>query len=116
MASTQRMRTTAPKNIEYGKDGTHYDILFRGKKIGKGHLIVPGRHNVLNALGALAAARELGLSVEEISRSLEKFTGAKRRFETKGRVRGIWVVDDYAHHPTEIKVTLKLRARRSPNG
>lgn len=72
------------ENIEYGKDGTHYDILFRGKKIGKGHLIVPGRHNVLNALGALAAARELGLSVEEISRSLEKFTGAKRRFETKG--------------------------------
>ena len=102
------------ENIEYGKDGTHYDILFRGKKIGKGHLIVPGRHNVLNALGALAAARELGLSVEEISRSLEKFTGAKRRFETKGRVRGIWVVDDYAHHPTEIKVTLKAARQTQP--
>lgn len=75
---------------------------------------MPGRHNVLNALGALAAARELGLSVEEISRSLEKFTGAKRRFETKGRVRGIWVVDDYAHHPTEIKVTLKAARQTQP--
>jgi UDP-N-acetylmuramate--alanine ligase len=102
------------ENIVYGKDGTHYEILYKGEKIGEGHLVVPGRHNVLNSLGAIAAARELGLPLNQIVASLEKFTGAKRRFETKGRVNGVWVVDDYAHHPTEIRVTLKAARQTQP--
>jgi UDP-N-acetylmuramate--alanine ligase len=102
------------ENIIYGPDGTHYDILYKNEKIGEGHLVIPGRHNVLNSLGAIAAARELGLTIEQIVSSLERFTGAKRRFETKGKVDGVWVVDDYAHHPTEIKVTLKAARQTKP--
>ena len=102
------------KDISYGTDGTHYDVVYQGETIGRGHLIIPGRHNVLNSLGAIAAARELGLPLDGILASLEKFSGAKRRFETKGKVDGIWVVDDYAHHPTEIEATLKAARQTHP--
>jgi UDP-N-acetylmuramate--alanine ligase len=102
------------ENIVYGTDGTHFDVLYKGETLGRGHLIVPGRHNVLNALGAIAASRELGLETKDILASLEKFSGAKRRFETKGKVDGVWVVDDYAHHPTEIEATLKAARQTSP--
>ena len=102
------------ENIEYGKNGTTYDILYKNEVIGKGQLIVPGRHNVLNSLGAIAAARELGIPLESILASLAHFSGAKRRFETKGKVGGVWVVDDYAHHPTEIAVTLKAALQTQP--
>ena len=102
------------RNIVFSADGTHYDIVYHGENIGKGHLIIPGRHNVLNSLGAIAASRELGIPMDSILASLEKFTGAKRRFETKGKVDGIWVVDDYAHHPTEIQVTLKAARQTRP--
>ena len=77
-------------------------------------LIVPGRHNVLNSMGALAAAREMGIPMETILGALARFGGAKRRFETKGKVKGVWVVDDYAHHPTEIAVTLKAARQTKP--
>ncbi len=102
------------ENIVYGTDGTHFDVLYKGENLGRGHLIVPGRHNVLNALGAIAASRELGLETKDILASLENFSGAKRRFETKGKVNGVWVVDDYAHHPTEIEATLKAARQTSP--
>ena len=101
-------------NIIYGTDGTHFDVVYQGETIGQGHLIIPGRHNVLNSLGAIAAARELGLELPDILASLEKFSGAKRRFETKGKVDGVWVVDDYAHHPTEIQATLKAARQTHP--
>lgn len=102
------------RNIIYGTDGTHFDVVYQVETIGQGHLIIPGRHNVLNSLGAIAAARELGLPLPDILASLEKFSGAKRRFETKGKVDGIWVVDDYAHHPTEIMATLKAARQTHP--
>ena len=102
------------RNIIYGTDGTHFDVVYQGETIGQGHLIIPGRHNVLNSLGAIAAARELGLPLPDILASLEKFSGAKRRFETKGKVDGVWVVDDYAHHPTEIMATLKAARQTHP--
>lgn len=62
---------------------------------------------MLDSLGAISAARLMGVPLESIQASLAKFAGARRRFETKGRIDGIWVVDDYAHHPTEINATLK---------
>jgi UDP-N-acetylmuramate--alanine ligase len=102
------------ENIVYSPDGTHYDILFHNEVIGHGHLVVPGRHNVLNSLGAIAAARVLGIDLKSILDSLEKFRGAKRRFDTKGKVGGVWVVDDYAHHPTEIQVTLEAARQTQP--
>ena len=65
-------------------------------------------------MGAFAAAHEMGIATDKILASLKKFGGAKRRFETKGKVNGVWVVDDYAHHPTEIGVTLKAARQTKP--
>src|SRR4029077_10134342 len=65
-----------------------------------------GRHNVLNALGAIAVGRELLVPFDAIVRALESFTGVVRRFERRGERGGVLVVDDYAHHPTEISATL----------
>ena len=102
------------KNIEFGQDGTYFDVYHKGEKIGTAHLVVPGKHNVLNALGAIATSQLMEIPINKVLASLEKFTGAKRRFETKGRVNGIWVVDDYAHHPTEIQVTLAAGKQTKP--
>ncbi len=77
-------------------------------------LQVPGRHNVLNALAALAVTAVLGLSVNEAGAALGKFTGTGRRFEVKGKKKGVTVIDDYAHHPTEIKATLAAARARYP--
>jgi UDP-N-acetylmuramate--alanine ligase len=95
------------ENIVYSVGKTTYDLYYKGKFLTKVTLIVPGRHNVLNSLGAFAAARIVNIPVAGIVKSLGKFGGVKRRFETKGKVKQVWVVDDYAHHPTEIAVTLK---------
>ncbi len=102
------------KNIAYGVSGTSYDLYYKGEYLTHVELAVPGRHNVLNSMGAFAAAREMGIGVESILASLKKFGGAKRRFETKGKAGGVWVVDDYAHHPTEIGVTLKAARQTQP--
>lgn len=102
------------KDICYGVDGTTYKLYYKNEFITEVRLIVPGRHNVLNSVGAFAAAREMGIATESILASLAKFGGAKRRFETKGKVGGVWIVDDYAHHPTEIEVTLKAARQTQP--
>ena len=69
-------------------------------------LNVPGRHNLLNALGALAVGLEVGLPFDRIAPGLEEFRGAERRFEVRGEPNGILVVDDYGHHPTEIAAVI----------
>ena len=69
-------------------------------------LAVPGRHNLLNALAAVAVAMELGLSFDRVAAGLKEFRGAERRFEVRGEPNGILVVDDYGHHPTEIAAVL----------
>ena len=78
-----------------------------GKVLPELHLSIPGRHNVLNATAALAAADYLGASLTEVLHGLHSFSGSRRRFEHKGKVNGIEVIDDYGHHPTEIRVTLE---------
>ena len=78
-------------------------------------LQVPGEHNVRNALAALAVIAVLDLSTRAAGVALGKFTGTGRRFEVKGRKKGITVIDDYAHHPTEIKATLAAARARYPN-
>lgn len=70
-------------------------------------ICIPGRHNLLNALAAIAVCHNMGLSFFDISQGLKKFKGVKRRFEFIGEVNGITVVDDYAHHPSEVMATLK---------
>ncbi len=102
------------RDIRYGIGATIYKLYYRNEFAAEVELSVPGRHNVLNSMGAYAAAVEMGISRENILRSLQKFTGVKRRFETKGKVSGIWIVDDYAHHPTEIRATLEAARQTRP--
>jgi UDP-N-acetylmuramate--alanine ligase len=70
-------------------------------------LHVPGRHNVLNATAAVAIARQLEVTPEKIAEGLKHFRGVDRRFQQRGQARGVTVVDDYGHHPTEIRATLE---------
>jgi UDP-N-acetylmuramate--alanine ligase len=84
-------------------------------RLGALRLRLPGRHNVLNALAAVAAGRELLISFETIARALAAFTGVVRRFELKGERGGVLVVDDYAHHPTEIRATLSAARQVYPD-
>ena len=95
------------KNIKYLPFGSLFDIELNENKLGEINLQIPGRYNILNALAAVASGFYLGLSFTEIKKGIEKFTGVKRRFEKKGLIDNILVIDDYAHHPTEIKETLR---------
>ncbi|GII88712.1 UDP-N-acetylmuramate--L-alanine ligase [Sphaerisporangium siamense] len=84
-----------------------FGVAFRVEGKGEVRLSVPGRHNALNALSALAVAEELGVPFDEFREGLAAFTGAKRRFEAKGEGAGVAVFDSYAHHPTELAADLR---------
>lgn len=92
--------------LDDGVGFPRFDAYEKGVLLGRVELSVPGRHNVLNALAAIAAGRALGLRFADIAAGLGSFVGVGRRFERKGERDGITVVDDYAHHPTEIAATL----------
>jgi len=104
-----------PGYLEYQNRESRFELLFRGKSLGKVHLAVPGEHNVLNAVAALAVGHQLGFPVNELTRSLAKFHGARRRFQIIGYSNEIMVVDDYAHHPTEISKTLQAAKLQNMN-
>jgi len=93
------------QTVGQGQDNS-FEIWQEGRRLAQISLRVPGRHNVLNATACFAVLTELGLKPDVIVPALESFTGAVRRFQLKGEREGITVVDDYAHHPTEIKATL----------
>jgi UDP-N-acetylmuramate--alanine ligase len=95
--------------------GTSFTAFKGESKLGEIVLWVPGEHNKLNALGALAVGLEFGLPYNDIAKSLSNFHGVDRRFQHIGEAKGIRIVDDYAHHPTEIAATLKA-ARQYLNG
>jgi len=86
--------------------GAEFRAHFRGKNLGPFRLAVPGIHNVSNALAAIAIGVELEIPVDLIRKGLAAFTGVERRFHLRGEVNGIMVVDDYGHHPTEVRATL----------
>ncbi len=96
-----------PADIESGSRGYRFTVMKNGKAVGKVAMSVPGRHNILNGLVSFAVCFDMGLESEGISEALSSFTGAGRRFEILGTYGGITVVDDYAHHPTEMRATLK---------
>ncbi|MGI5920167.1 MAG: UDP-N-acetylmuramate--L-alanine ligase [Syntrophomonadaceae bacterium] len=115
-----RSRITS-KAIIYGEDesydyyltnwhaqgmGSSFDVFARREFLGSINLAVPGRHNALNALAAIAVACESGLGFAAIKESLARFEGTGRRFQTLGKANNITIIDDYAHHPTEIKATI----------
>ena len=94
------------RDVTLSPSGSRYRVIHHGGDLGWFELSVPGLHNVSDSLAAIAVARELELDVETIRRALKEFSGVQRRFQIKGEQKGILVVDDYGHHPTEIKATL----------
>ncbi len=96
------------RNITFDENGfPSYTLYVNKKSMGKLKLNVPGLHNISNSLAAAAACSALGCDLSSIKNGLKRFSGTQRRFETKGVVDNIRVIDDYAHHPTEIAATLK---------
>ncbi|MBI4677768.1 MAG: UDP-N-acetylmuramate--L-alanine ligase [Elusimicrobia bacterium] len=93
--------------IELSSAGSSFVVLHRGKAMGTIRLKVPGRHNVLNALGALAAGMFLGFPFKALARGLSEFGGVGRRLDVLGEASGVHFVDDYGHHPTEVAATLE---------
>ncbi|GAA6514500.1 UDP-N-acetylmuramate--L-alanine ligase [Phocea massiliensis] len=97
-----------PANIvQKGGVKCGFDLMCRGENLGHIELNVPGRHNILNAVAAAAAALAVGATPAQIQEHLPQFRGAHRRFEVLGQVNGVTIADDYAHHPAELKVTLE---------
>lgn len=101
-------------NIVTAANETTFDVIHNGEYLDRVKLNVPGMHNVLNAMACIVTGVSLGLSVSQMAEGLTMFNGAKRRFQTKGKVNDIWVVDDYAHHPTEIATTIKAARQTKP--
>lgn len=95
------------REIKYNTMGhASFRAVYKGQDMGRFTLNVPGQHNVYNALAAIAAAWASGISLETIKRGISSYKGTHRRFEIKGCVEGVTVIDDYGHHPTEIRATL----------
>ncbi len=92
-----------------------FTLMYRGKKIGRIELSVPGEHNMMNAIAAGAAAHYLGAKAKVICQTLSKFTGVHRRFEVLGKFGGITVADDFAHHPTELRAVLSSAMKMGYN-
>ncbi len=94
--------------------GSRFDVVYDGKALGAVRVAVPGRHNVLNALAALAVGLGLGATVEQMAPGIAAFRGVERRFQPLGEEDGVWVVDDYAHHPTEVRATIHAARAAAP--
>ena len=95
------------KNIIHHENGKNtFTICHNGEDLGEVTLNIPGEHNISNALGACGATFSLGVPFEKIAQGLMNYGGTNRRFQRKGMFDGVTVIDDYAHHPTEIKATL----------
>ncbi|MGO9014499.1 MAG: UDP-N-acetylmuramate--L-alanine ligase [Dissulfurispiraceae bacterium] len=95
------------RNISNEGTRMSFEPVMRGLSLGNFTIPIPGLHNVLNSLAAIATAVELQIPVDSISKALKKFSGIHRRFEFKGEAKGVKVYDDYGHHPSEIAATLK---------
>lgn len=94
--------------------GSRFSCIYDGKALGEVTLAVPGLHSVRNALAAIASGIALGASLDAMRAGLESFTGVERRFQRIADVRGVTIVDDYAHHPTEIEATLEAARSAFP--
>jgi len=98
---------------ELNPHGSVFDVAVKGGELGTFSIPVPGRHNVQNALATIAVGLELDLTPEQFRHGLERFRAADRRFQIKAEIDGITIVDDYGHHPTEIRVTLEAARLRA---
>lgn len=103
------------RDVKHLPDKSRFEVVYDGASLGEYELIIPGDHNILNATAALAVCLRCGISKRSAANALKKFKGAKRRFEVLGTRNGVSVVDDYAHHPTAINVTLQAAQQFYPN-
>lgn len=101
-------------NVQLGETETTFEVQQRGRPAGTFRLQVPGEHNVRNALAALAAAAWVGVDLRQAGQALATFGGVGRRFQELGTAGGVTVVDDYAHHPSEVRATLAAARQRFP--
>lgn len=103
------------RGLELGRGRASFEPVWDGESLGSVRLAVPGRHNVLNALAALGSGLALGAPAADLLRGIASFRGVERRFERVGEARGVTIVDDYAHHPTEIAATLAAARTAFPS-
>lgn len=101
--------------IESGPGGSTFTLAYDGERLGPLALRVPGIHNVKNALAAVASGIALGSTLDSMRGGLESFAGVERRFELIAEVGGVTIIDDYAHHPTEIEATLEAARAKYPD-
>ncbi len=111
---TSRQADVRAEHVVQTGTATAFEVLRGDEHLGKVRLVIPGLHNVRNALAAIAVGLELEIPFAVIRDALEQFTGVHRRFDVKGEGRGVLVVDDYGHHPTEIRVTLEAASKAWP--
>ena len=102
------------KNIKFDGFTTSFDCFYQGQELGQVTYHLGGKHNVLNVLATIATSRECGITFKKITGALKKFAGVERRLQIKGEKNGVLVIDDYGHHPTEIKATLQTCKKSLP--
>jgi UDP-N-acetylmuramate--alanine ligase len=105
--------SVSARDLQLGPTGSHYTATLDGRELGPVALAVPGAHNVANSLAAVAVGLDLDLPFAAVVAGLESFTGVDRRFQVRGEAGGVLVIDDYGHHPTEVRVTLEALRRRA---
>ena len=103
------------RDVDFGNQKSGFNIYHRGEKLGHINLNLPGIHNVYNATASIAVGVELNITFDQIKSALETVEGVQRRLEIKGETNGVIVIDDYGHHPTEIKITLKAVEENWPD-
>ncbi len=103
------------QDVKFENNKNQFTVIEKGKKLEKFELQIAGEHNVLNALATITVARYLKVDLEKIKKSLAEFQGSWRRLSKRVEINGILILDDYAHHPTEVKVTLKAAKQLYPN-
>ncbi len=104
-----------PEKIRFDSDGVRFDLIFNHENLGEIFSPLSGHHNLQNTLGVLALTLGLGLPLDRIKQAISSFKGVKRRQEIRGVVRGITVIDDFAHHPTAVSETISAMRNRYPN-
>jgi UDP-N-acetylmuramate--alanine ligase len=105
--------SVSARDLELAPTGAHYTATLDGQALGTVMLRVPGAFNVTNSLAAVAVGLDLDVPFDAVQAGLEAFTGVDRRFQVRGEAGGVLVVDDYGHHPTEIRLTLEALRRRA---
>lgn len=103
------------RNLNLNQDGVKCEVCYQEELLGELTLSVPGKHNLQNALAAVAVCHQVGISYSQIAEAMQHFNGVQRRFQKIGEINGIQIYDDYAHHPTELKATLAAAKTMKPN-